>query len=238
MATMIETGKPAPPASTPTIQTGAMLFKALVFLAIAIAGAIAYRFTPLKQWLEPAGQAAAWLRHTGVWGVLLLLLGMSALILMGVPRLLFCPLAGALMGFWGGLALSIAGTMLSYYAAFRVIRGRRANEDATPSFHPRLAFLAGHPGFTAVVVSRILPVPGMLVTLALSMSNVRTRTYLGGSMLGLIPEAAPLVLLGAGVLHPAAERFFKVAVAALVCILVAWLVTHYLVRRFKHGSRP
>ena len=186
--------------------------------------------------LQPAGHAAEWLRQTGVWGVALLLLGMSALILMGVSRLMFCPLAGALMGFWGGLGLSIAGTMISYYAAFRVIRGRRANDEAAPPLHPKLAFLAGRPGLAAVIVSRIVPVPGMIVTLALSMSNVRTRTYLLGSLIGLIPEAAPLVLLGAGILNPDSEKFTSLVVGAFVCILVAWLATHYLVRRFKHGS--
>ena len=235
METTIQTGKSVSSASAPEVQTNAVLFKASVFLAIAVAGAIAYRFTPLKEWLEPAGQAAAWRRPTGIWGIALPLLGMSAPILMGVSRLLFCPLVGALMGFWGGLGLSIAGTMISYYAAFRNIRGRRANGETAPPLHPKLTFLAGHPGLTAVIVSRIVPMPGMLVTLALSMSSVRTRTYLLGSLLGLIPEAAPLVLLGAGILHPGAEKFIKLAIGALVCILVAWLATHYLVRRFKHG---
>jgi uncharacterized membrane protein YdjX (TVP38/TMEM64 family) len=227
-----------PPVSQPTVQTGAMLGKALVFLAIAVAGAMAYRFTPLKEWLQPAGQAAAWVRQTGLWGAAVFLLGMSVLIVVGVPRLLFCPLAGALFGFWGGLGVSIAGTMVSYYTAFRVIRGRRTNGDSTPPLHPKLAFLAGQPGLAAVIISRMVPVPGMIVTLALSMSNVRARVYLLGSLLGVIPEAAPLVLLGAGMLHPGAERPIKLALAAFVCILVAWLAIHYLVQRFKNADQP
>jgi uncharacterized membrane protein YdjX (TVP38/TMEM64 family) len=162
---------------------------------------------------------------------------MSLLIVVGVPRLLFCPLAGALFGFWGGLAVSVAGTMISYYAAFQVIRGRRVNADETPPLPPKLAFLAGQPGLAAVVVSRMLPVPGMIVTVALAMCNVRVRVYLLGSFLGLFPEAAPLVLLGAGILHADAEAPIKLGLAAFVCILVAWLAIHYLLRRFKHANQ-
>jgi len=225
-----------PTSPEPAVRTSALLIKALVFLAIAVAGAVAYRFTPLKEWLQPAGEAAAWVRQTGFWGGAAFLLGMSVLIVVGVPRLLFCPLAGALFGFWGGLAVSIAGTMASYYAAFQVIRGRRISADNAPPLHPKLAFLAGQPGLPAVIVSRMLPVPGMVVTVALAMCNVRTGVYLGGSLLGLIPEAAPLVLLGAGVLHSGAEGPIKLGLAAFVCTLAAWLTIHYLLRRFKHAS--
>ena len=210
--------------------------KALILLVIAVAGAMAYRFTPLKEWLQPAGEAAAWVQQTGLWGAAGFLLGMSVLIVLGVPRLLFCPLAGALFGFWGGLGFSLAGTMASYYVTFLLIRGRRTNGNGTP-LHPKLAFLAGQPGLTAVIVARIVPVPGMIATLALSMSNVRARIYLLGSLLGLIPEAVPLVLLGAGMLHPGNEKPIKLAMAAFVCILVAWLAIHHLVKRFKNDNR-
>jgi uncharacterized membrane protein YdjX (TVP38/TMEM64 family) len=225
------------PAAQSAVQFKVVLVKAAVLLVIAMAGAVAYRFTPLKEWLQPAGQAASWVRETGLWGAAIFLLGMSVLILVGVPRLLFCPVAGAVFGFWGGLGISIAGTMISYYTAFRVIRGRRTNGDVTPPLHPKLAFLAGHPGLPAVTVSRMVPVPGMIVTLALSMSNVRTRIYLLGSLVGLIPEAAPLVLLGAGLLNPGAETLIKLGIGAFVCILVAALAIHYLVRRFKNVSQ-
>jgi uncharacterized membrane protein YdjX (TVP38/TMEM64 family) len=237
MATTTQTNESIEPISSkPTVWAGAILGKALVFLAIAVAGAVACRFTPLKEWLQPAGQAAAWVRQTGFWGTAVFLLGMSVLIVMGVPRLLFCPPAGALFGFWVGLGLSIAGTMVSYYAVFRVIRGRRTNGEGTPRLHPKLAFLAGQPRLPAVIVSRMVPVPGMIVTLALSMSNVRTRDYLLGSLLGLIPEAVPLVLLGAGMLSPGAEKPITLATAAIVCILVAWLAIHHLVKRFRYGK--
>ena len=221
----------------PAVRAGPLLIKALIFLAIAVAGATAYRFTPLKDWLQPASEAAAWVRQSGFWGAAAFLLGMSVLIVAGVPRLLFCPLAGALFGFWGGLAVIIAGTMASYFAVFQVIRGRKLNPDNAPPLHPKLAFLAGRPGLAAVIVSRMLPVPGMVVTVTLAMCNVRAAVYLMGSFLGLIPEAAPLVLLGAGVLHPAAETPVKLGLATLICILVAWLAIHYLLRRFKHASK-
>ncbi|HPO42207.1 MAG TPA: VTT domain-containing protein [Verrucomicrobiota bacterium] len=238
MATMVQERDPAetrPP--EPAARPGALLVKALLFLAIAIAGIVAYRFTPLKEWLQPAGAAADWVRQTGFRGVAAFFLVMALLIVVGVPRLLFCPLAGALFGFWGGMAMSVLGTMASYYAAFLVIRGRRHNTNQAPPLHPKLAFLADQPGLAAVIVSRMLPVPGMVATVALALSNVRTGVYLAGSLVGLIPEAVPLVLLGAGVLHSGFEKFFKLALAAFVCILAAWVAIHCFLKHFKPG-RP
>jgi hypothetical protein len=43
------------------------------------------------------------------------------------------------------------------------------------------------------------PAPGLVSTIALS--RVGHGAYLPGSAIGLVPKAAPLVLLGAGTLH-------------------------------------
>ena len=59
------------------------MVKALLFLAIAIAGIVAYRFTPLKEWLQPAGAAADWVRQTGFRGVAAFFLVMALLIVVG-----------------------------------------------------------------------------------------------------------------------------------------------------------
>ena len=215
-----------------------MLIKALALLLLAVLGAVAYRFTPLKAWLAPAGEAAEWLRQSGPLGAAAFLAGMAALILVGVPRLLFTAVAGGLYGFWGGIGLSIAATMVSYYSAFLFIRGRRRNGDPPPPLHPKLAFLARDPGIAGVVISRMLPVPGMVVTLALSLSPVSHRNYALGSLVGLIPEAAPVVLLGAGILDPKSSNYYRMALLALVCILLAWATIYFILKRHRHADTP
>ncbi len=173
-----------------------ILLRAAVLLGVVFTGMLLYRLTPLREWLEPAGRAAAWVRATGWAGGLVFYAGTALLIFLGVPRLVFCPLAGALYGFWGGLALSLAAPTTSYFLTFLVLRGRA--EGPLTGLPAALRFLGRDPGMSGVILARLLPLPGMVITLALALTGVGRRKYLFGTLLGLIPEAAPLVLLGAG----------------------------------------
>lgn len=194
------------------------LFKAGALLAAVVLGAVLYRFTPLRESLEPAGRVATWVRETGWVGVLAFFAGSTGLIFLGVPRLLFCPFAGALYGFWGGLALSVLSPTTSYFTTFLLVRGGRLGGGAV-RLPRRLAFLRRNPGFVGVVLARLIPLPGMMITLALSLSSVSRTAYLAGTAVGLIPEAAPLVLLGGGLLHPGPKNYLHFAAIALFVIV-------------------
>jgi uncharacterized membrane protein YdjX (TVP38/TMEM64 family) len=219
----------APAVALPKVKTTALLAKAVLLLLLAVVGAVLYRVTPLKEWLAPAGRGAEWFRGLGAYGVVLFGLSSSGLILLGVPRLLLCPLAGALYGFWAGLSISLVATMISYYIGFLWIRGRAHHGIDRAALPKRLAFLAGDPGFTGVVLGRLVPVPGMLVTMALAVSNVSDWAYILGSGIGLIPEAVPAVLLG--IMQDDFRKWGRMAVIAMLCTVGAWLVLHYLVKR-------
>jgi uncharacterized membrane protein YdjX (TVP38/TMEM64 family) len=194
------------------------LLKAGALLSAVLLGALLYRFTPLRESLEPAGRVAAWVRATGWTGVLAFLAASTALVFLGVPRLLFCPFAGALYGFWGGLALSVVAPTTSYFTTFLLVRGRRSGRRPV-RLPRRLAFLSRNPGFTGVVLARLIPLPGMMITLALSLSKVSRTAYLAGTAVGLIPEAAPLVLLGGGLLHPGPKNYLHFAAIALFVVV-------------------
>lgn len=227
---LIQTTEPTP-AVAPSPDTRPMLVKALVLLGLAAAGLLACQLTPLKQWLAPAGQAATWVRQAGGLGAAVFVLGSGALILAGVPRLLFCLVAGWLYGFWLGLGLSLLATMLSYWVALVLVRGRpQAGHRARP-LPARLAFLAQDPGLAGVVLARMLPMPGMVVTLALALSAVNQRNYLLGSLVGLVPEAAPVVLLGAGLLAPETSHQWRLALVVLASLLAAMALAVWLLKR-------
>ncbi len=208
-----------------------ILARAAVLLVVVLAGMLAYRLTPLRDWLEPAGEAARWLRRTGWVGVLWFYAGTALLIFLGVPRLVFCPLAGALFGFWGGLAVSLLAPTTSYFLTFLVLRGRA--EGPLPDLPPALRFLAHDPGMSGVILARLLPLPGMWITLALSLSGVGRRKYLFGTLIGLAPEAAPLVLLGAGWMDRRVGHPMHFGTLALVLFGVGWLAW----RRLRHKQR-
>ena len=214
----------------PRVNTRAVLGKALILLALAVAGAMIYYTTPVKDYFDKAGPVSQWFRALGGLGMVVFILGEAVLILLGVPRLLLCPVAGALYGFWIGLAVSLAGTMISYYIGFIWIRGRQHHGLNRTALPRQLAFLAGDPGISGVIIGRLVPAPGMLVTMALALSNVSDGAYLLGSAIGLIPEAVPAVL--AGVMQDDFGKWGKMAGIAFLCLVVAWLLIHYVSRRF------
>lgn len=217
--------------SVPQVGTKAILIKALILFFVAVLVLVLYKTTPLKEWFDKAGPAKQWFCGLGSWGILVFITTAAVLILFGVPRLLFCTLAGALYGFWGGLTISLVATMISYYIGFLWIRGKTHHGIDREALPKRLAFLAGDPGFMGVVIGRLLPVPGMMVTMTLALSNVHDVPYLLGSAIGLIPEAVPMVM--AGVMENDFKKWSHMAIVAMVCIVGGWLILHFLVQRFK-----
>lgn len=227
-----EASAPArPPEPLPGLSARRLLGKAAVLLAIVVVGTLTYRFTPLKEWFEPAGRVASWVREAGLAGALGFYGITATLILLGVPRLLFCPLAGALYGLWGGLALSVAAPATSYFVTFLFLRGKK--DGPVEGLPAALRFLTHDPGFSGVFLARLIPLPGMLITLALSLSGVGRRKYLVGTLLGMIPEAAPLVLLGAGLVGGGPHRTFHFGALALVCVGITWFAIRRVRRRHR-----
>jgi|YelNatPaOPRAMG01_1025707.scaffolds.fasta_scaffold04138_5 uncharacterized membrane protein YdjX (TVP38/TMEM64 family) len=215
-----------------------MLVRAAVLLALAVVGALLCQFSGVKAWLAPAGQMAGWIRQAGVVGSGLFVSGSAALIVAGVPRLLFCLVAGAVYGFWLGLGLSLVATMLGYCGAFVFVRGRQRTSRPAEPLSPRLAFLAQDPGLGGVVLARMLPMPGMVITLALALSAVSFRDYVVGSLIGLIPEAAPVVLLGAGLLAPETSSAWRTGLLVVVCLIMAAAAGVWLLKRRGQPHRP
>jgi len=216
----------------PRVNTTAILTKAMILFLVAVAVYVLYKTTPLQEWLDKTGPVKQWIVHLGEWGVVVFILSSIMFILLGVPRLLLCPLMGALYGFWWGLLISLASTMASYYIGFLWIRGRARHGIDRAALPRQLAFLAGDPGFVGVIVGRLIPLPGMVVTTALAVSNVKKRHYLLGSLIGLIPEGVPAVLAGA--FDGNLKKWGTLAAIALLCIALAWLALHLSVKRSKN----
>jgi len=214
----------------PAFNTKALLGKALGLTALALAAAALCSVPGVRRWFDHGGPLADWIRSLGSWGALVFVAASSVLILAGVPRLLLCVVAGVLYQFWGGLATSLAASMISYYLAFHWIRGRRHQGIRRESLPKSLGFLAGNPGMAGVILSRCIPAPGMLVTTALALSSVSDGVYLAGSAIGLIPEAAPAVLCGA-LQRSDLKKWISAAGYATLGIVGLWLVIHALVRR-------
>lgn len=213
-----------------------LAIKVVVLVGLAVLGALVSRHPWVRAWVAPAGHFAGALRDHGWIAVPGFILVSGLLIIAGVPRLLFCPVAGAAFGFWGGLATSTVATMGAYFVSFVFIRGRLADRETPFVLPKRLAFLRHDPGVAGVVLTRLLPVPGLIGTAALSLSPVRKRAFLWGSLLGLVPEAVPLILLGAGLFEGNPKQLAWLGAGALVLVMATLVLIRKLLRRYRHSA--
>ena len=237
------------PTSEPDRSGGRMgtrwlLLKALILVALAVLGAVLARVPGVRAALGPAGRFAAWMGNLGWEGPPLFILGTALLTAVGVPRLWFCPLAGAAFGFWGGLVTNTVATMLAYFVSFLFIRGRIEDRETPYPLPASLAFLRHDPGVAGVILTRLIPVPGLIATAALSLSPVRKRAFLLGSLIGLVPEAVPLILLGAGLFDGNPRQLAWMGAGAILLVMGSWLLIRRLLKRYRvagregHGEAP
>lgn len=213
------------------------MIKAVVLVFLAVAGGLLARHPGVREWSAPAGRMAQALSDVGWIGVPAFILASGLLITIGVPRLLFCPLAGAAFGFWGGFVTSTAATMGAYFLSFLFIRGRLADRETPFELPPRLAFLRHDPGVGGVILTRLIPVPGLIGTAALSLSPVRKRAFLLGSFIGLVPEAVPLLLFGAGLFERSTKQLAWLGAGALVLVVGSLVLIRRLLRKYREAAR-
>lgn len=147
-----------------------------------------------------------------------------------VPKNVLSALAGAVFGLMVGVALVWAAAMVGAVVSFAIARrvDPTALAWATGRHHDKVhAVLARH-GMTAVTSGRLIPVaPFTAVNYIAGMSGVRTRDYVLGTGLGIIPGTVVYVAVGAfGVRRP---DLLGWAAVALLSVLAGGA---FLARRF------
>jgi uncharacterized membrane protein YdjX (TVP38/TMEM64 family) len=166
-----------------------------------------------------------WIDRTGTLGLLLLTAGVGLALVGPVPRTALSVLLGVVLGFWGGLAVALAGGMLGGLAAFAL--SRTLGRDAVARLEgPRLAAVdrvLADRGFGAVLAGRLLPVvPFSVLSHAAGLSAVPLGSYTAATALGLLPSTVLQVGVGASVpeLTAWAARAGSPVVAAVAAVLV------------------
>ena len=163
---------------------------ALVVVALTTA-AVAWRYTPLREWMEPSlllefslsiredPLAPLFAILAFVGGGLVLF---PVMVLVGVTAIVFGPLLGtvyALIGATMSGALTFAiGRHLSRENV-RKLAGRRLND---------LSRRLGERGLLAIIFARVVPVgPFSIVNIVAGASHIRWRDFLIGTVIGLLP---------------------------------------------------
>lgn len=206
---------------------------AMLVVVVAACLAVVYA-TPLRAHLREVDDMREWIRSFGPWGALTLTALIAGLVAIGVPRLALCFLAGFVLGFWNGLTTVTLGTLAGYYLTFIAVRwgGRDLTLDHWPGCR-RFCRLFERGGIESVLLLRLLPINGFIVNLGLAVTTVRQRDFLLGTLVGSLPEAVPIVLVGAGLLHPNTGKTAGMLLVAVAFVVVAGIGVHLYTRLFR-----
>jgi uncharacterized membrane protein YdjX (TVP38/TMEM64 family) len=208
-----------------------------ILAIVLLAAAAIVHLTPIRRWLQDTDELHRAARSLGQWVYPATVFTVAILVSCGVPRLLFCAAGGMVLGFWPGLVLTQIGTLLGYYGAFLFIRwgGRSGTLHKIPKLG-RLADLVQEQGVLGVILLRQLPLHGTLTNLCLGLSRVKHRHFLIGSAIGILTEAIPATLIGAGLVKPSMRDSIRYFVIAGVAVVAIWIAGSYFIRRLRRTS--
>jgi|YNPNPStandDraft_1061719.scaffolds.fasta_scaffold00174_22 uncharacterized membrane protein YdjX (TVP38/TMEM64 family) len=158
------------------------------------------------------------------------LLGGSALVAMGVPRLSIGAVGGMLFGFaWGALLgnmVSLLGSAVIYF--FTRHMGRPLLRQ---KFSRMITSVDGHirrHELMIVMLLRQLPMPCMGMSVLLGLSSVSNGAFFTGSLISMFPQSAVFALFGSGV-H--GQFGLRVSIASTLLVVLA-LCLRVSYRRF------
>ncbi len=173
------------------------------------------------------------IQDCGPWAPVVFILTVAVLVAGGVSRLAFHFIGGTLFAFWGGLVWTCLGTMIGYSAVFFAVR-QLGLRDSLLRKHPAWQTLAAklkHNTVPAVILFRQLPLPGIVTNTVLALSPIRRREFFLGTVIGLIPEAVPTTLMGAGLRKEHLGLTAAYLFGAVALFIVVWIVWGIYTRR-------
>lgn len=215
---------------------------ALGLLAIALALlAIAWRSTPLREWINLASlvNLARGLEHLPFTPLAVVASYVVAGLLM-VPVMLLIAVTGIVFGPAWGMGYAMAGSLLSASVAYGIGRwlGRETVRRMLGTRVNRLSRRIAKRGIVAMTVIRILPIaPFTIVNIVAGASHIRFRDYLIGTVLGMAPGIFITVTfvhnLAEAVRRPSVGTVSVLAAVALLLIAAAFFTKRMLTRKDK-----
>jgi uncharacterized membrane protein YdjX (TVP38/TMEM64 family) len=198
--------------------------KKLFLLALGAVACIALiHFTGLKQYLSNIHDLKDQLRALGIWGPVVFTSAVAMLVAVGAPRLIFCALGGLAFGFFYGLIWSQIGTLAGSYLTFVCARwgGKEwVSRKLAGVESGKLKNIIANPSVFSVFLAMQIPVGGFFINLFLGVTSVGTGTFLVGSMLGFLPEAVVVTLIGSGLGKETTSRALLQVIVAIVCAAI------------------
>ncbi len=138
----------------------------------------------------------------GPWAFVIYILAYTVRPIVFFPASLMTPLAALLFGPIYGWALAYVGAILSATVAFLIGRyfGKKLKFTG---FIQKYKEKLENNGFETVLFLRLVPLfPFDFVNYACGLSNIKYRTYLIGSLIGIIPGLTAYIFLGGSLANP------------------------------------
>lgn len=182
-------------------------------------------FTPLRSWVLNVQTWKTYVREKGIIAHFGFVMACALAVMVGVPRLPLCGMAGLVFGLAEGLVLSLCGTVAGAYSAFLMTRlGLKNTKLASLN---KLAWLKEQlvsPTLVRVFWVRQLMVPGLALNVLLGISGVTHRVFVIGTLIGYLPLNLTVTLVGSGVgKSTLTESMTQILAAVGLINIVVWL---------------
>lgn len=193
---------------------------------------------PWKDWARYGELIREMLNTQGPWSPVIFLAATALGTALGLPRLIFCVMAGWLFGFELGFAWSQAGSLLGAYALFLIARHTRP--ETLLEKYPKLRALSTPvgTGWFSVLVVRQLPLAGLYNDILLAWSPVSHRDFWIGSFIGFLPLGITASLIGAGAIKADLGQMASYLAEATVLFVLLSLLLKRMVRRRTRIMSP
>ncbi|MGQ0632272.1 MAG: TVP38/TMEM64 family protein [Sporichthyaceae bacterium] len=190
----------------------------IVLGALIAAVAVVLAFTGLPS----SDEIRDWADDAGPAGPVLFAAAFAAISLLPLPLAPLSIAAGVLFGFAVALPAVYAGGLVGAAATFGIARalGRPAVVQISGERLARIDALVRRRGLAAIIGVRLVPiVPFTLFNYACGLTGVRTRDYLLGTAIGVLPGTSAYVAAGAFGADPTSLPFL-LAIGGLAVLTV------------------
>lgn len=234
----------------PELQTRPSHRKKIVAgLVVLLALALAWRFTPLAEWIT-VERMTGMARDFGEygWAPFALMAAYTIATFTMFPRPLLTLAAGVAFGAWLGFTYAMAGILLAALLTYYL--GRRLNRETVRRIAGerlnRLSYMLRQRGLIAMMAIRLVPLaPFIVENVVAGAFRIRMRDYLAGTFLGMMPGALTATVFG-GQLETALtdpSRADYVMIGGVLALLIggAFFVRRWLARieaAHRHHDEP
>ncbi|WP_075865269.1 TVP38/TMEM64 family protein [Carboxydothermus islandicus] len=177
----------------------------LIILLIILAALLTNFVKFFNQFSSPA-ELANFIRSFGLFTVIVsLILLVIQTLFTPVPLFILVAANGFIFGIWGGIIISLSGSVMGATIAFLLARflGRNfLSRFLKPEHLNKVHSFSRKDGPKVVFFSRLIPVlPSSIVSYLAGLSNMRFTPYFLATTLGKLPEIVIYSLLGHGFGH-------------------------------------